>query len=80
MIAHRTIGWLSSDCENGQLQYAPYPITCNYFDLHSIVQVAKPMAPFIAASALTFYLVGSLQDMGVKCMFSPSFWATRVGL
>ena len=31
------------------------------------IQVAKPMAPFIAASALTFYLVGSLQDMGVKC-------------
>ncbi|KLO14869.1 hypothetical protein SCHPADRAFT_825673 [Schizopora paradoxa] len=28
--------------------------------------VLKPMLPFIAASGLTFYLVGALQDMGVK--------------
>ncbi|KAL5529468.1 hypothetical protein ACEPAG_5453 [Sanghuangporus baumii] len=28
--------------------------------------VLKPMAPFIAASAVTFYLVSSLQDMAVR--------------
>jgi len=28
--------------------------------------VLRPMLPFIAASGLTFYLVSSLQDMGVK--------------
>lgn len=25
------------------------------------------MAPFIAATALTYYLVGTLQDMAVRC-------------
>ncbi len=34
----------------------------------SFIQVLRPMLPFIAASGLTFYLVSSLQDMGVKCM------------
>ncbi|KIK79424.1 hypothetical protein PAXRUDRAFT_161335 [Paxillus rubicundulus Ve08.2h10] len=28
--------------------------------------VLKPMAPFIAASAVTFYLVSQMQDMGVR--------------
>ncbi|KIJ66639.1 hypothetical protein HYDPIDRAFT_109753 [Hydnomerulius pinastri MD-312] len=28
--------------------------------------VLKPMAPFIAASAVTFYLVSKMQDMGVR--------------
>ncbi|KAI9065074.1 hypothetical protein FKP32DRAFT_1590969 [Trametes sanguinea] len=28
--------------------------------------VAKPMWPFVAASALTFYLVAKAQDMAVK--------------
>ena len=32
------------------------------------------MGPFIAASALTFYLVGSLQDMAVRCTSSSSFF------
>ncbi|KAH8117130.1 ATPase, F0 complex, subunit J [Phellopilus nigrolimitatus] len=28
--------------------------------------VARPMAPFVAATALTYYLVGALQDMAVR--------------
>ncbi|KAH7886318.1 ATPase, F0 complex, subunit J [Phlebopus sp. FC_14] len=28
--------------------------------------VLKPMAPFLAASAITFYLVSTMQDLGVR--------------
>lgn len=30
-------------------------------------QVMKPLAPFMAASAVTFYLVNQMQDLGVRC-------------
>lgn len=35
-------------------------------------QVVKPLAPFIAASAVTFYLVNQMQDFGVRCMYQLS--------
>ncbi|KAN0085771.1 ATP synthase j chain domain containing protein [Tylopilus felleus] len=28
--------------------------------------VIRPMAPFLAASAITFYLVGQMQELGVR--------------
>ena len=34
-------------------------------------QVAKPLWPFVAATGLTWFLVGKMQDLGVKCE-SPS--------
>lgn len=35
------------------------------------MQIAKPMWPFIAASAVTYYLVAQMQDMGVRCASLP---------
>ncbi|KAG0691789.1 ATPase, F0 complex, subunit J [Suillus ampliporus] len=32
----------------------------------SISRVLRPMAPFLAASAVTFYLVSKMQEMGVR--------------
>ncbi|KAG2351475.1 hypothetical protein BDR07DRAFT_1098122 [Suillus spraguei] len=29
--------------------------------------VLRPMAPFLAASVVTFYLVSKMQEMGVRC-------------
>ncbi|KAG1786707.1 uncharacterized protein HD556DRAFT_1247986 [Suillus plorans] len=33
--------------------------------VHSISLVLTPMAPFLAASAVTFYLVPKMQEMGM---------------
>jgi len=35
---------------------------------NSYYQVLRPMAPFLLASTITFYLVSKMQDMGVHCM------------
>ncbi|RPD66518.1 hypothetical protein L227DRAFT_606604 [Lentinus tigrinus ALCF2SS1-6] len=35
--------------------------------------VAKPLWPFVSASLLTWFLVGKMQDLGVKCAYSLSF-------
>ena len=32
-------------------------------------QVLRPLAPFIAASTITFYLVNQMQDLGVRCTY-----------
>jgi hypothetical protein len=32
------------------------------------------MAPFLAASVITFYLVGKMQDMGVRCTLHFLFY------
>ncbi len=40
------------------------------------MQVAKPLWPFVGASLLTWFLVGKMQDLGVKCE-SPLFCAPR---
>jgi hypothetical protein len=37
-------------------------------------QVLRPMAPFLAASTITFYLVSKMQDMGVRCTLHFLFY------
>lgn len=32
-------------------------------------QVLRPLAPFIAASTVTFYLVNQMQDLAVRCTY-----------
>lgn len=36
-------------------------------DSEHIIQVAKPLWPFMVAGTLTMYLVAKAQDSGVKC-------------
>ncbi|KAG1823809.1 ATP synthase j chain-domain-containing protein, partial [Suillus subaureus] len=38
----------------------------NQSSWHFSVFVLRPMAPFLAASAVTFYLVSKMQEMGVR--------------
>ncbi|OAX38116.1 hypothetical protein K503DRAFT_800695 [Rhizopogon vinicolor AM-OR11-026] len=43
-----------------------HPWLFSVFASGPLLHVLRPMAPFLAASAITFYLASKMQDMGVR--------------
>ena len=61
------IQWHSLVSVNGPLQSVPALSILSTYILIFILQIVKPLWPFIFASSVTFYLIAKAQSSGVRC-------------